>query len=61
MIHVNIRNDGTGDSVTGNYDVDVHLPGEVVVTRVEGFDRGRGFVELLDEIVKQLKTGRVIV
>lgn len=47
MIRLDVRNDGTGNHLIGNYDVSVALPREVVYARVENFPRELGAYELL--------------
>ena len=46
MIRVDIVNDGTGTAERGNYDVEVYMPGNIITTRVENFNRRTGWLSL---------------
>ena len=55
MIRIDIVNDGTGTTETGNYDVYLYLPREKEhAVRVENYDRSQGWKALAALAVERL-------
>jgi len=54
MLIVSFHNDSTGDEVTGNYDVSVHINFDQLWSgRIEGHDRRDGWQGLVRLLAKQ--------
>ena len=55
MLVLNIRNDGSGDEATGNYDYNVMINYNIVANgRIEGHQRNYGWKALIIELAKNL-------
>jgi len=53
MLWIKVLNDGTGDTDTGNYNVQIGINAALVYEgRIEGFDRNRGWQRLVYELAK---------
>ena len=52
MLLIKVHNDGTGNSMIGNYDVEVYINEKRIYNcRLEGHDRSSGWQDLLVKLV----------